>query len=201
MQQAWEFKKPDESDDPCVQSIYKFLGFWKKSAVVKTNGYESQWAMRVSLVVSLERLIFVGASIVCWCLELDFSDFFRSVQALLLDVLPQESGPADVFCKSECFNSYSTSSITSIWFLSSPYFFQYQFELHLNMGSLWRSLCHSWIVDSQAGCKTGSQIPFLRPCRNACGRSLDLKLELEKDLSLVHLCDMFLLEVVWEISM
>ena len=22
---AWEFKKPDESDDPCVQSIYQFL--------------------------------------------------------------------------------------------------------------------------------------------------------------------------------
>lgn len=39
--------------------------------------------------------------------------------------------------------------------------------------------------DSQAGCKTGSQIPFLRPCRNACGRSLDLRVELklEEDLS------------------
>lgn len=53
--------------------------------------------MRVSLVVSLERLIFLGASIVWGRFELDFSDFFRSVQALLLDVLPQESGPADIF--------------------------------------------------------------------------------------------------------
>ena len=24
----------------------------------------------------------------------------------------------------------------------------------------------------QAGCKTGSQIPFMRPCRNACGSFL-----------------------------
>lgn len=59
-------------------------------------------------------------------------------------------------------------------------FFQYQFELHLNMGTVKKfvslDFVHSWIVDSQAGCKTGSQIPFLRPCRNACGRSLDLKL-------------------------
>jgi len=39
--------------------------------------------------------------------------------------------------------------------------------------SIYKLSCLTYFPKNQAGCKTGSQIPFLRPCRNACGSYLD----------------------------
>ncbi|CAL1127253.1 unnamed protein product [Cladocopium goreaui] len=39
--------------------------------------------------------------------------------------------------------------------------------------SVYKLSCMTYFPKNQAGCKTGSQIPFMRPCRNACGSYLD----------------------------
>ncbi|CAJ1450326.1 unnamed protein product, partial [Effrenium voratum] len=39
--------------------------------------------------------------------------------------------------------------------------------------SIYKLSCLSYFPKNEAGCKVGSQVPFLRPCRNACGSYLE----------------------------